>query len=644
VERARFYVTTPIYYPSADLHIGHAYTSVCADALSRFHRMCGDDVYFLTGTDEHGDKIARAAAAAGEDPQAYVDRMAQGVRHLWRTLRVEPDGFIRTTDPSHEAAVQEIFRRLRARGDIYLGEYEGLYCTSDEAFVPEGQQQDGACPVCGGPLERVREPSYFFRLSAYAPRLLELYRDQPDFVQPPSRRNEMIRFVEAGLADLSVSRVSVRWGVPVPDDPEHVIYVWIDALSNYITALGYPWPADGSGGVDGAASLRRFWPADVHLMGKEIVRFHAVIWPAMLMALDLPLPRRVYGHGWLLLEGAKMSKSRGNVVDPLQLVATYGVDAVRHYLLREVPFGADGSYTEDALRLRINVDLANDLGNLVHRTVAMVARFCGGHVPAPTGASTVLPAAARAAVAEVDAAMRSLRISDAVDAVLRLVGEANRTIDREAPWALRRTGDPRLGDVMYDLAETLRVTAILLVPFLVDTPAAIWRRLGLAGDPAEAGWAATDWGGLAPGTAVAPGEPLFRRLEQEAAAADATTEAADGAEARSGGPEIDVDTFARLDLRLVTVLSARRVEGTERLLVLEVDAGENRPRQVISGIARHYAPEALVGRQVAFVANLKPTRIRGLLSEGMVLAATGPDGDLSLLSPDRALGAGSRIR
>lgn len=626
------------------MHIGHAYTTVCADALARFWRLRGKDVFFLTGTDEHGDKIARAAAKVGVSPQAYVDRIVAGVRRLWQALRVEPDDFIRTTDPRHVEAVQEIFRRLEERGDIYLGEYEGLYCTSEEMFIPEGRNEtENGCPSCGGVLERVREPSYFFRLSRYADRLLALYRDQPDFIQPTSRRNEMIRFVESGLEDLSVSRVSVSWGIPVPNDPQHVIYVWIDALSNYLTALGYPLDPDNPNA--------RFWPANVHLMGKEIVRFHAVIWPAMLMALQLPLPKVIFGHGWLLLGGTKMSKSRGNVVDPLALVERYGVDAVRHYLLKEVPFGADGAYTEDALRLRINVDLANDLGNLVHRTLSMLERFCEGRVPSPTGHPTDLPEAAGKAIQDVAQAMEELRPSDAVQAILGLVGVANHTVDREAPWKLRRTNDPRLADVMYDLAETLRVVAILLVPFLVDTPTKIWRQLGLEGEPQVGGWEATAWGGLAPGIQVKKGEPLFARLvdepiaNAETAVAKAETPSTNKTTiaAEANRPQIDIDTFSKLEIQVGTVVSASRVEGTDRLLDLQVDFGEERPRRVVSGIAVHYTPEQLIGRQAAFVTNLKPARIRGIVSEAMVLAASS-EGTLSLLWPDKPIALGARVK
>lgn len=522
--KRKFYITTPIYYPSADLHIGHAYTTVAADALARFHRLCGHDTFFLTGTDEHGQKIQRKAEAAGRSPQAFVDDVVAGILRLWERLDITYDDFIRTTESRHKRVVQRIFQQLHAQGDIYKSEYEGWYCADCEAFYTETQYQgfpEGRCPDHDKPLERLREESYFFRLSRYADRLLRHIEDHPDFIQPPSRRNEMVNFIRQGLEDLCVSRTTFNWGIPVPFDPAHVIYVWVDALSNYITAIGY-----GSDDPARRALFERYWPADVHLVGKEIVRFHTVIWPMLLMALDLPLPRQVFGHGWLVLESGKMSKARGNVVDPHVLADRYGVDAVRYFLLREIPFGADGFYSEAALVARYNADLANDLGNLLSRSTAMVERFCGGVVPAPEAGSDdrILSALAAEVAEEYTRHMERLALSDAMAAVLRLVGRANKYIDETAPWELaRRVGvgeagaAGRLATVMYNLAETQRLTAVMLTPAMPSVPRRIWHQLGLDGDPAAARWPdAAVWGGFPAGTRVRRGEPIFPRIEAEA--------------------------------------------------------------------------------------------------------------------------------
>ncbi len=517
--RGKFYVTTPIYYPSASLHIGHAYTTVAADVLARFHRLRGEDVFFLTGTDEHGQKIQRKAEAAGKHPREFVDGIVAGIKHLWERLRISYDDFIRTTEERHKGVVQRIFERLRERGDIYKAEYEGWYCTDCESFYTETQYQDfpgGRCPDHDKPLERLREESYFFRMSRYADALLRHIEENPDFIQPPSRRNEMVNFIKQGLEDLCVSRTSFDWGVRVPFDPRHVVYVWVDALSNYISAIGY---------LSDDPKLRqrfeRYWPADVHLVGKEIVRFHTVIWPILLMALELPLPRRVFGHGWLVLESGKMSKARGNVIDPHALMDRYGVDAVRYFLVREIPFGADGFYSEEALVARYNADLANDLGNLLSRSTAMVERFLGGIVPDPAEAEDdgVLRGAAEEAARAVEEHMERLELSDAAAAVLRLAQRANKYIDETAPWELAR--DPlrlrRLGGVLYSLLEAQRVAAVLLTPFLVEAPEKIWHQLGLDGDVRAARWPEDlAWGGLSGGARVRRGAPLFPRVVEEA--------------------------------------------------------------------------------------------------------------------------------
>jgi methionyl-tRNA synthetase len=623
-----FYITTPIYYPSDRLHIGHAYTTVAADALARWHRKRGEDVFFLTGTDEHGQKIERRAREAGKDPQAFVDEIVAGIKELWRLLHISYDDFIRTTEPRHVRVVQAVFRRLEANGDLYLGRYEGWYCTPCETFWLESRLVDGRCPDCGRPVERVAEESYFFRLSKYQDRLLRHIEEHPDFIQPVTRRNEMIAFIRQGLEDLSVSRASFRWGIPLPQDPRHVAYVWIDALTNYITAVGYESDPE---------KFRRYWPADVHLVGKEIVRFHAVIWPILLMALDLPLPKRVFGHGWLLIGESKMSKSKGNVIDPAVLVARYGVDPIRYYLLREVPFGQDGSYTEDALVLRTNVDLANDLGNLLSRTTAMIERFASGVIPAPNGPS-YLRSTAEEAIAEMEAHLEALRIPDALAALWRLVDRANKLIEEKAPWELRRRQDPELGTVLYDLAEALRVVALALTPFLVEAPAKIWAQLGLDGDVNAALWSDLAWGGTAPGTRVRRGEPIFPRIAaDEGEAAHASGSPAEKAEV----PPVDIGEFRRIDLRVAEVVAAERVAGTDRLLKLELDLGQER-RTVVSGIAERYRPEDLVGRKVVLVANLKPAVIRGIRSQGMILAATDEEG-LALLTVDRPVAPGSPV-
>lgn len=502
-----FYITTAIFYANGKLHIGHCYESVAADALARYHRALGEDVWFLTGTDEHGVKIERKAAAGGVAPQAWVDEIAGSVRNLSDQLGISYDDFIRTTDERHKAAVQRIFCRLCDQGDIYLDRYEGWYCPDDEAFVPASRVlPGGVCPDCGRALEWTQEATYKFRLSKYGPALERLLAE-PGFVAPESRRNEMLAFVRAGLDDIAVSRTSVGWGIPVPFDPAHTIYVWVDALSNYISALGYA-SADDS-------LYRRFWPAGVHVVGKDIARFHAVIWPALLLALGEPLPARIFGHGWLNLNGEKLSKSKGNVVDPLPLIERYGVDAVRYCLLRDVPFGPDANYSEDALVLRYNTDLANDLGNLLSRTTQLINKFADGVVPSPAASDGVLAGVASEVVADVATALEQLRLADALAALWRLVGRANKYVDEQAPWALARDASQaeRLAAVLYDLAEALRVTAAALTPFLVETPARIYAQLGVGGAPAA--WSETAWGGLRAGTRVNRASALFPRVERD---------------------------------------------------------------------------------------------------------------------------------
>jgi len=647
VSREAFYITTPIYYPDSRLHVGHSYTTVAADAIARFQRARGRDVLFLTGTDENAPKIQRSAAEKGKGPREFVDGIVEGVRELWKALHISHDDFIRTTEPRHRAVVQQAFERIRERGDIYKSTYSGWYCLPCETFWLERQIDDGRCPECGAKVEMVEEESYFFRLSRYSDRLLRHIEDHPEFIQPESRKNEMVSFIQSGLEDLCVSRPNAGWGIPIASDPKHVVYVWFDALLNYVSAAGY--------GVD-EEKFRRYWPANVHLMGKEIVRFHSVIWPAILMSLGLDLPDRVFGHGWLVLEGAKMSKSKGNVVDPLVLVNKYGVDAVRYYLLREIPFGADGHYTEEALVSRTNTDLANDLGNLLHRTCSMIHRFAGGRVPEP-GPEEDADQAIRELVASTARRaarhMEELDPSQALSAIWELVGACNMYVDRQAPWGLARDGRrERLGRVLYTLAEALGCCAVQLAPFLVEAPRLIWRQLGIDGDPAGASWeSAASWGAVRAGTPIGDPRPIFPRLDPaEVLGANRAGDPSgvgpdvDDAKGEAGAvarQQVSISEFQKLDLRTATVVEAVPVEGTDRLLRLVVDDGRGR-RQVVAGIAEQYDAPDLVGRTVVLVANLEPAVIRGVESQGMVLAAEG-GGVLSLLTTDRDVAAGARV-
>jgi len=652
----KFYITTPIYYPSDRLHIGHSYTTVAADALARYHRRRGHETWFLTGTDEHGQKIERAAAGVGKTPQQFVDEIVDWIKDLWKALHISYDDFIRTTDERHEKAVQKIFKQLFEQGDIYKSSYEGWYCIPCETFWLEGKLKEGNCPDCGRPVEKSREENYFFRLSNYADRLLQHIEENPDFIQPTSRRNEMVAFIKQGLEDLCVSRSTVKWGIPVPVDESQVIYVWLDALSNYITALGW--------GTEKDELYKKFWPADVHLVGKEIMRFHTIIWPCILMAMNEPLPTKVFGHGWLLFgSGAeKMSKSKGNVVDPFALIEKYGLDAVRYYLLREVPFGSDGTYTEDAFVLRTNVDLANDLGNLLSRTTQMINKFAGGKVPQvkPEAGDEILSALAEEVVKEYEAALDRLELSTAVVAMLKLVQRANKYIDEQAPWALAK--DPaqadRLANVLYNLAETMRLVGVLLTPFLIHAPEKIWDQLGL--DPAsvrtEPWEQATTWGNLPAGTEIRRGNPIFPRIEvdKEAAPKVETTPVAPAAPAAApevkvtepveGVAQIEYEDFARVELKVATVVACEKVPKADKLLKLQLEVGAEQ-RQIVSGIAQHYTPEELVGKRIILVANLKPKALRGIESHGMLLAASTADGQLSLVTVDKpAFPSGSRVK
>ena len=634
-----FYVTTPIYYINSEPHIGSAYTTIVADVVARYKRLDGYDVFFLTGTDEHGQKVLQAAEARNMSPQAFCDELAGKFQKLWKELKITNNQFVRTTDEIHMNTVQHFIKKMKENGDIYKGQYEGWYCVPCETFwTEEDIGKEKICPSCGREVKRVKEENYFFRLSKYNDALLKLFRENPNFVQPDFRRNEMLKILEGGLRDLSITRTSFKWGVPMPDDPEHVIYVWVDALINYISAIGYPHDME---------KFEKYWPADVHLIGKEINRFHSLIWPAMLMSAGLPLPKQVYAHGWLTVNGQKISKSLGNAIDPREFVKTYGNDAVRYYLLKDIQFGRDGDFSEENLITRINADLANDLGNLLHRTQAMIKKFNDDIIPEPYENDTVdkgLISLAKKTVTAYKEYMDKLKFTQALETIWELVKYGNKYIDLTEPWKLGKLPDKkeRLNTVLYNLAEVLRLVSLMIAPIMPDTANEIFKRIG---KQAVENFETLEWGRLEAGLSIVHGSPLFPRIdlkEHRWVSRVSEESASEKAEIEETANLIEIRDFAQVELRIGKILEAEKIKKSKKLLKLQIDLGDLGRRQIVAGIAQHYEPEELVGLKVVVVTNLKPARLMGEESKGMLLAAK--DGQkLTVLTVHRDVEPGAKI-